>query len=415
MATISTPNQFASHNLKAKSGTTLGHVVWHAVSDLRVTEADLKALGAKHGFKDVPELGDPSDAFRRATSAQSKRGEDKTRRYLVRPVCDTADEIVRHVVVERVDKAGQRLAHEALAQLRFVKPTKRMDAVRLVGSSSSPDESAVVDGMMSEATKLFAEYRDSLTGPEVTRWVMRQLNKMSRVTVHPHGHVYFVPDVHGGTVERLAAFVRDLKQYTVDKDAIPQLWSVAVPDTAGQRDMVKAGFVATMTTELQQIGAEVMELQQRAGKPGEAVVAERFDRLSSAIRKANEYKAMLDLQTAEFDATVDLLREQLTALEQASQAPDALAAKAKAEGAMIVVKAETTTISRFGRKVTVRCNREGWSLRSTERLGADGLAQRPEVTTRKDPFAWTARTADADVAMLFVRAALRLPKPTAAQ
>ena len=106
----------------------LGHIVWHALPDVRIAESDLVKLAQQHGLNDPPKMGCRSDAFRRATSPTSRRGESRSTRFLIRPVCDTGDKLVRHIVIERVDKLNVVLGHEAVAELTFDKASGQMHA-----------------------------------------------------------------------------------------------------------------------------------------------------------------------------------------------------------------------------------------------------------------------------------------------
>ena len=47
--------------------------------------------------------------------------------------------------------------------------------------------------MSSEAKDAFNEYTTSLTGVELQRYVMRRLDALQYVPVHPRGGVYFTP------------------------------------------------------------------------------------------------------------------------------------------------------------------------------------------------------------------------------
>lgn len=395
-----------AQQVKEANARVLGYVVWHAMADLRITPAQLQAVAARHGIGKTPDLGDPSDAFRRATSPCQKRGESRKIRYLMRPVGQDDKTIVRHIVAERVDSAGKKLGHAAVAELVFDRATKTMRTGRInVGELHTPTEAKEVGDLMRKAEELFSEYRGSLTGDEMTRFVMRQLKAMSYVTVHPHGHVYFVPGNAGPNVERLRGFVRDLRPYAKDDSTFNV---VPVPDVTEQRQMVMEGFVSSVQKDLAEVSGAVAELLGSGSKPNEATVNNRVGEIALIREKAKRYTDLLGTQVAEVEEALKILETQTGDLLDRASKPDEDAVIARVKlwpGVEVNAKDRTAHLTRRGYRAVVRFNRRGWTVISQTTIDPD-LSARAEVSARAKAGGWSATTAEADVAELFLKAAL---------
>lgn len=399
------------NNFKA-AANTLGVVTWYAIPDCRITPAQLAALAATAGIHgNTPDLGAAADAFRRATSKRQIRSEDKTYRYLVRPVVDDSNEIVRHIVLEHVDKAGKTLSHHTIGSLTFDKARK----VILTSMANAGPHTKIAQDMIDGARSDYAEYTTSLTGTELGRWLGRRLDNASRITVHPHGHVYFVPAAYGDEIARLQKFVRSLEPYKVTSAAPPTMWAVAVSDTSEDREMIAAGFKSSMLSDLGGVAGDVAELLGRPSKPETGTVQERISMIAAARLKAEEYKKLIGVHVDEIDAMLAMLAVQVDELldRATGKKADALIEACQREKLTVTVKDSTARVSmryRSGRErhVTIRNNSDGWTVSGSRPLAtvnAAELKKRPEYKDNGGS-RWSVKTGDPDVAMLFVRSAM---------
>ncbi len=402
-----------SLNGKVDSATNLlGYVVWHVLPDLRITEAQLAGVAARVGLKDPPTLGNPADAFRRATSPSSQRGESRATRYLVRPVCDTGDKLVRHIVVERVDKAGVKLDHVELAELVYERATKSMTTAWIDQSRcESLTEANTVAKMMTDAELTFVDYTQNLTGPELTRFVMRQLDDMARVTVHPRGAVYFIPRDRIAPLDTLRRFVDHLKSYVrPGQNETPVFQIVPIIDVPDQRKMVGEGLARGVQQEVAQLTADLAELIGRPSKPDGDTITARMGQIVAMRQKVADYEALLETTMSELTAGIDIVDQQATMLlERANDtARDPLIAAIEATGLCAVTWSESKSSAKVTKglsKFTIKFNRNGWTLKFKSLPGS--ITARPECV-HEGGGEYTVRTSDPDVAMLFVKAKFRI-------
>lgn len=307
-------NGFAGR-VGASGAAVLGVLAWYAIPDLRIDPATLKSLAQQHGLSDAPKPGNAADAFRRATTLTSRRAESSPKRYLIRPVVDTGDELVRHIVVERVDSRGETLSHDSLAELRFTKVLTRFTSRFLLPPTSGPgmpvDEDLEAKKIMAECDANYRAFRGNFTGPELTRFVGVQLDALSRVTVHPHGHVYFIPASYEAEVRKLESFVRALAPHIVAKETPLTFWTIPVPDVAAQREMVHYGFKSTMLTDLSKIAGQIAEmLEGKVANRTPRFVESKLREIAEAREKAKLYKKAVGVSVAEVDAMIELLNTQ---------------------------------------------------------------------------------------------------------
>lgn len=390
----------------------LGHIVWHAIPDVRIAERDLIGLAQKHGLAKPPTMGSKADAFRRATSPTARRGEGRQTRFLVRPVVNTGEKLVRHVVIERVNAVGERLDHFAAGEMVFHHATEAMDVAWLPGITLEDSERREVAKMLTEAESLFAEYTTSMTGDELTRFVMRRLDDLSYVTVHPRGAVYFIPAAHHAAVSRIAAFVRELDRYSKDGNkAIFHI--VPLLDEDDQRGMVKDGLAAGVQRDLTSFAAEMAELLARPSKPDLAVAEHRVSQLATLRGKVREYADLLGMTMATMESAIDIAQAQATVLvDRAASNDDALVTAVKSAGVEVELKKKTAKLVSGYREIGLRFNPDGWTLSGTVCVREE-LTERPEYaevrSTGGGTMEWSVKTSDPEVAMLYVRSALKLP------
>lgn len=387
----------------------LGYVVWFGLPDVVIQPSQLATIAAGVDLKDTPSMGSTADAFRRATTTRTRRGENRTTRYLMRPVCDTGDSIVRHLIVEHVDTNGVKLGHAAATEVVFDKASRQMTWKTLDASLMTPE----VQEIIAEANADFVEFTTSLTGNEIQRWVMRQLDRLSHISVHPNGAVYFVPASRGDDARKLQKFIHSLAPYAKTKSEVPTFRVIPIVDDVEQRASVKQDLSASVSKELNTLIGDIAELLNRPSKPDQATAEHRLGQVGHMMAKVNEYEKVLGESLAEIKTKVEIVQAQAESLlERAASTEDPLLALATKAGADVTFSdsrksASLTNRLNPARSVSVKFNADGWSVSGSIKLRIEDLGARDEVTTHTDT--WTARTSDPEVAMLFIRKALRLP------
>lgn len=298
----------------------LGMIVWQHLPDLRITTAQLSAMGTKHGLSELPKIGHPSDAFRRATTPVQHRDEKTQVRFLLRPVIDNKDTIIRHVVVEAVDIGHVKLEHGTVAWMKFDKNTSTMTTGIKADTKLPQVIQQVALDMCAEATRNYEDFRRSFTGIEMTRFSMKQLARMSHVSVHPNGGVYFVPASKRDQLKRLQRFIRDLSQYVIgSKPGFADACTftvVPVPNLPEQCKGIEQSFRSSIDREMVTVLADVADLLGSTEKPGASAVQGKIESIAAIRAKADEYSKLLGITIEEINVKLGMLGEQTDELLQ---------------------------------------------------------------------------------------------------
>ena len=391
--------------LVSESGIpVIGNLVWFGIPDLTISEQDLEAIGRQHGFASLPRPKNAADAFRCATTPQQKRGESRQVRYLMRHVIDNAAEIVRHVVRENVDKHARKLGHVTVAEIKLDKSSERV--WWSIKPEATGTDHAVVTPMLQAAHDEFNATRGKLSGGEIHRWTMRQLDRMCYVTVHPNGGVYFVPSFAQGSLDRLGQFVAAVSR----RASLPHVW-VQSPVLRVESIMrqIDDSVRTDITTTISELSAEVAELLQKETLPAKDVIDERVKRLLEMRRKADEYQKLLGTRIDDvaikgeiIDAQLEELLQRATGGAQSDKVADKLIKAAKAKSFRVVVNGKHVVVNGRASQLKMTANTRGWTFKaSTSRLLG-------EMTTRDeyDATSKTFKTKERDVAELVVSTAV---------
>ena len=383
----------------------IGNLVWFAVPDLTINESDLDSIGAAHGYatSSLPKPKNVTDAFRCATTPQQKRGESRQVRYLMRHVLDNATEIVRHVVRENVDRAGRKLSHTTIAEIKLDKAAERVWWA--VKPEATANDRAVVEPMLQAAHDEFNATRGKLSGGEIHRWVMRQLNRMCHVSVHPNGGVYFVPSFADNALDRLGKFVAEVSR----RSHMPHVWVQSpVLRVESIVNQIDTSAREDITASINELSAEVAELLNKETRPARDVIDERVKRLLEMRRKADTYTKLLGTKIEDVTIKGEIIDAQLDELLQRSTGAQAdavvtkLAAAAKSKGFRSQARGRDLIVSGRRSTLTLRSSTRGWLFKaSTSRL-LGAMTARDEFDAHKRTF----KTKERDVAELLVATAI---------
>jgi len=320
-------NNAISYSLSDYSDA-LGFVVWHSIADIRVSEAEISRLAGIYGIQDPPKLGHPADAFRRATSASQVRDESGTVRYLMRPVADNAESVIREIVVERVDKQGKKLSHFGAFRLTYDKATNYIDVEDICGMKAFVAERDDCRKLADEAVARYSEFANSLTGKELTRFAQKQLERMSYIMLRPNGGCYFVLASNRAKIEALMGFFAHLAQYKVTND--PIIFSAApVPNDPLQKAQIATGLEITVGSEVDQMIAKLADLRDNIDSVRESTLASKAAEIAELRAKVSNYSAMIETESGILTARLEILDQTIDALFD--RFADANTAKIKAE------------------------------------------------------------------------------------
>lgn len=217
---VSTTDTYSKYldRLKAKDPTVLlGSLCWYTVAEqTRIDHPALVTLLKSVGLGDFtpPEPSD-EDVFRRVcTSHQRKKVEtddpDVFENYLLRDVVRAEGRVVKQIVVEQVDKRGEKLSHEAAVVLEFESASSKLTVQSLL---RTPNRQAM--NVAELIRRDFKAERGAVNAYTLRQNVIREVIMSTHATaVRPTGGVYFVMQKHATTIEALSKFAAKLEGVT---------------------------------------------------------------------------------------------------------------------------------------------------------------------------------------------------------
>jgi hypothetical protein len=247
-----------------------------------------------------------SDVFRRAFQNGVRRtletdDPNVTENLLVRDVAKGSDRLVKRIVSELVDAAGETLSYTEAIDITWEKAKPDEVVIRPVDCDFNPRALVLATTLRDE---YFSE-RGNLTSQSMRDILSRVLATCSATSVREGGAVYFVSREHADTVARLRLFAEAMPGVTVR--------AVPLPDTAEQRDMVREAYHAEATSDVDRLAAEMSELLD-----SETVSSRRFQsisvRVEDARKKMLEYSDLLETEQADTAVRLQILTDQLVNL-----------------------------------------------------------------------------------------------------
>lgn len=288
----------------------LGHIAWYTITEPDVTHEQLADMVSdlplnKAHLPSKPRLG---DAFKRACRYSERKlltyQKDQFVNFLIRKVTQSANEVVRHLVIEIVDSDGQTLEYHDVAHLEY----DRKKAVLHVKKLNINPE---LDALTQETLKLFTDNFDYATkhlDAQVIRLMIRnQLESMGAISVRKQGSIYFAPMSAKDQTAALETFCERLGNGS-DFHALPLV------DTTKQREMITAAFEEEVHDEATQIIAELMIHKTKKGQMTALTFdtyRQRYQRLKS---NANEYALLVENEMTKTKTEITALDQQLMEL-----------------------------------------------------------------------------------------------------
>ena len=291
----------------------LGQLLWYTVTDLEITRNELEQIFSSVGLDQahLPNEIKPVDAFRRATSAaEAKRlphAKDQFINLLVREVRSDDSEVVRHLVREVVDSNNVRLHYQEVATLSLSRGDGKMKVFPW------PPATEAERTACHEAQVLYEKFRQSYNGRHLREVVHDILETTGPVAVRPSGGVYFVPQQHEATIEKLKALVERLANYGTTGQR-SKLYTVPVIDLVEQRKMVEESLVDQVGKESHGIIAEAAEILKSGKKVTTSLAQGLAERTRKLAGLTAQYEELLEQELTTVRSTLELARLQATAL-----------------------------------------------------------------------------------------------------
>ncbi|SOC21588.1 hypothetical protein SAMN05880501_11324 [Ureibacillus xyleni] len=281
---------------KIEGQGNVGHLFWYSIQNVKITREELeqKMIVSQVDTVHLPNPIRPSDAFRRATQ-ELKRTKVPTfegnvyLNYLTREVTTDTQLIQRNVVIERVDRAGKKLAYDT----EVVKILLNKSNNTVTYESTSTD--LLAKHLAEEAKERYEQYKELYDSQNIRQFVGKVLDTMATTSVRASGGVYFVPCTYDGQLMNLASLINDLADSTAT--CIP-LFNIKSSHEMVNRQIAEDMKKAIYTCET------------IVSKPGvtKAALKEAMANAKKIAQTYNEYKAILDLQTEVLDSKVNDLR-----------------------------------------------------------------------------------------------------------
>jgi len=318
--TMSATEQAETFDALADGGDApLGMMVWYSIPDLKITQGEVERLARDAGLSSFPKLCHRNDAFRRATAASQHRETSNPTRFLMRPIKNSGTELVRQIVVERVNKAGKTLAH-----LNAITITYDTDAAKIGFKTAehfndlNTFERDVVADLSNKVTEDFDRHANTLDNRTLTQFAMKCMSRLDMLALRPSGGLYFVPSYRTYAVNALVSFFRSLASYKVNAD--PLIFS-AVPVGQSNRDELVGGALSSLNSEIEQLVGRIAETVAKASDPKAkqraSTVESRVDELADLRSKIARLRKTFGDAMTDVDVRVELLDAAASSLADA--------------------------------------------------------------------------------------------------
>jgi hypothetical protein len=303
---------------KAKDeGAYLGILTWYTVVETLVPHAKFVQALKDNGLKDyVPRSARKADIFNRtAFNGQhlklSTPSAEVHVNYLIRPVSKTAEKIVKHIVIETVNSAGERLDYEEVHSLVFDVKTETLADTCLINT-----EDVAAKDLAQRLYKDFLSAQGCVDDHGIRSVIRRVLDAAGSTAVRPTGGIYFVAASGAKLIDQLTEAI---------KASVPaaSLHSLPLVDDETQREMLANAYESEMKEQVDALMAELSVLLKEGSKIHGRKIGRILREVGEIKKKNVEYR---DLLTGKLDATsikISLLAQQVqTALKRQDEDGD---------------------------------------------------------------------------------------------
>lgn len=299
---------------------TLDHIIgFYAlfnVPDRAVSASKIHRLWTAEGLPPhlVPNARETKHAFMAAcrsveTRKREERGPgDRMTEIKANMVMETPTEVI-YQITHLVRRPSQEVIdHPKTMRVRFSKTMEYMDFEPL-DKRFSPD---LIKELGEAIEGHFNKNQTKLPGPRVRSAVRGLMGDIGGTNVRRRaGGVYFVPKDAKRDLDALGRILTELYQDDAELHLIP------CANAEGEREMVERHFSVNVTTEVDELMAEVSE----ALHGGENKQRMRKDRVNNILQRRHHlalhrerYRRLLDTELEEVGEKISLLDQQLTSL-----------------------------------------------------------------------------------------------------
>lgn len=229
----------------AGSGDIIGHLMWFDCENAHITPGQLKNLFNKYGLNEdyLPEDIKFKNAFQKACrQVMTKTGQSSdTRKSVTKLIIDGMDKIVYGIVDLDVDQDKESINPDFSDRVWLDKGSCAVQWDH--GHPASKMVKKIYD-------QLCGEY----TSKDISRMVVRSMNKLAGISLRKAGVVYFVPVSHVNDLQALKSVVNSIGQCNMQ--------TFAVGAGKGNKETVTEAAKNHINDKIQVMKNDIAELKQ---------------------------------------------------------------------------------------------------------------------------------------------------------
>lgn len=298
----------------------LGYLTFYSIPDLSISADRVRKLWDDAGCPgSVPAIRG-CDAFRRATSSLATssatigvNGIDYPIRILVREVSYDKDTVLRHLILERVDKKGKRLSYLHAGDLCY---DRNSDSI-VTNMVADANAGNFVPNLLAQASQLFLDYRYNHNQDTVRNFVGRNLTNLNNVAIIPGSPGKFVPRSYQIELEALGQFLVGLCLEVEGDDCRMDLLPLVDTETARRTltNSVQGEFTSRVDTLIEEFAVYL-----KGERPANVHVIARLIEQSNNVRvQAAEYQKLLSVRMGFVEHQTQDLINRISALVHGDQ------------------------------------------------------------------------------------------------
>lgn len=286
-----------SPNVDAEN-RTIGFLIWYSISDAEVQKERLEELLKLYDLWEyMLNPIHPNDAFRRSAKSIEKNGipsfiEGVTQNHLVSGF-ETPTQIVRHLVVETIDKNNQSLHYEPeMAIMKFDKET---------GAISYSSKTLKATELAEQVKNMYPRCLNNYGSRHIRELVYKILAGMGPIPVRPTGGVYFVPAKYETKLANLLSFLKQIG----DSEG----FKVPLVNSIENKDMVRQKLDIHIRSAIQEAANFL-----RDGSDNVAVGKKSLKNIREILKNYRDYEEACSLSFEEMNYMTAVLEKQAHAI-----------------------------------------------------------------------------------------------------
>lgn len=279
-----------------ENGDKLGDLFWYSIGSQLIQKDLLESYFNQTGVEKefMPNPIRMVDAFKRATVEIAKKNvptdQPKVfRNYIIREIYTDKDAIQRNIVIETVDQEGKKLAYDS--QAAILKLDKKNKSFEIVQSNDT-----LAQGLAHEADDRFRKYVSHYAAQNLRQMTAKALAACAPTMVRPNGGVYFIPRTFDEKMNRLRNLINLLEQ--------SHAWAIPVVNSEDNKQMVNV----SLREKMMDAALNAENIIRTPNVRREAIVR-ALNEAKQCVHNYNIYKAVVEMDTDDFDKRVADLNE----------------------------------------------------------------------------------------------------------